>query len=409
MTLSLARRPGAERREGLVQPGGAGRRDPRLDFFRGLALLFIFINHIPDNVFTWLTTRSYGFSDAAEIFIFISGYAAALAYPRFFAEGGFRVGLRRVARRAGQVYLCHVATCLAFFGLLYTMSVWSPAAYKGFRTYVAGFLDAPLETLGRLLALQYQGPLLDILPLYVALLAMLPAMLWLARRGIGLMLALSAALYLLAQTVAPGIPAAPGDGVWFFNPLAWQLLFFIGLAAGLRSKSHERVVPRHSALLCAAVLYLLFALAIVMTWRIPALHGTLPQGFKDVLYPQLQKTTLDPLRLLHFFALAHLVATFVRRDSAFFRFAWAQAVIRCGQHSLPVFSAGLVLSLLGHGLWAASGHAPAVEIAVNLGGIGLLLGLGNLLARLRRRRAEGLAPRAAASAGAMTGGVKAAL
>lgn len=386
MLFALGRRLGAERWQGFPQPRAGAGRDLRLDFFRGLALIFIFVNHIPDNAFSWFTTRSYGFSDAAETFVFVSGFAAALAYPGTFARGGFWAGTRRIGRRALQVYLSHVATCLLFLAILYTMAVWAPDVQRGFRDYVGGFLEAPLDTLGLLLALQYQGPLLDILPLYVALLALLPGMIWLGTRSVALMLALSASLYLLAQTVAPALPAGPGDGIWFFNPLAWQFLFFLGLAAGLRSKTRERVVPRHPAAMAAAALYLLFALGVVMTWWIPALHGTLPQEFKDVLYPQIEKTTLDPLRLLHFLALAYLVACFVRRDAAALRGGWAQALIRCGQHSLPVFSVGLVLSLLGHGLWAASDHAVAVQVAVNLGGIAALLGLGSLLARKPWRR-----------------------
>src|SRR6266481_3204920 len=64
-------------------------RELRLDLFRGLALWLIFIDHLPPNILTWFTIRNYGFSDATEIFIFISGYTAAFVYGRAMVESGF--------------------------------------------------------------------------------------------------------------------------------------------------------------------------------------------------------------------------------------------------------------------------------------------------------------------------------
>jgi len=49
-------------------------RDLRLDLFRGLANWAIFLDHIPHEVMSSITTRNYGFSDAADLFVFISGY-----------------------------------------------------------------------------------------------------------------------------------------------------------------------------------------------------------------------------------------------------------------------------------------------------------------------------------------------
>ena len=68
-----------------------GERELRLDLFRGLALWLIFVDHLPTNILTWLTIRNYGFSDATEIFIFISGYTAAFVYGRAMLEVGFVV------------------------------------------------------------------------------------------------------------------------------------------------------------------------------------------------------------------------------------------------------------------------------------------------------------------------------
>ena len=69
-----------------AHPVIASGRDIRLDLFRGLALWFIFVDHIPTNVVSWFTVRNYGFSDATEVFVFISGYTAVIAYARMMAD-----------------------------------------------------------------------------------------------------------------------------------------------------------------------------------------------------------------------------------------------------------------------------------------------------------------------------------
>ena len=81
----------------------AGERELRLDLFRGLALWLIFVDHLPPNILTWFTIRNYGFSDATEIFIFISGYTAAFVYGRAMLEAGFVVATARIMRRVWQI------------------------------------------------------------------------------------------------------------------------------------------------------------------------------------------------------------------------------------------------------------------------------------------------------------------
>src|SRR5689334_23800273 len=83
-------------------------RDLRLDLFRGLALWLIFLDHIPQNIVSWITIRNYGFSDATEIFIFISGYTAAFVYGRTMRDRGFVLASARILRRAWQIYVAHI-------------------------------------------------------------------------------------------------------------------------------------------------------------------------------------------------------------------------------------------------------------------------------------------------------------
>src|SRR6266403_4398033 len=89
-------------------------RDLRLDLFRGIALWLIFLDHIPSNIVNWITIRNYGFSDAAEIFVFISGYTAAFVYGRAMQERGLIVASARIWRRAWQVYVAHVFIFVIF-------------------------------------------------------------------------------------------------------------------------------------------------------------------------------------------------------------------------------------------------------------------------------------------------------
>ena len=103
-TVARARAPAA-----VLGPAvAAGERELRIDLFRCLALWLIFIDHVSPDVLDWFTIRSYGFSDAAEIFIFISGYTAAFVYGRAMIESGFLIASARIMRRVWQIYMAHV-------------------------------------------------------------------------------------------------------------------------------------------------------------------------------------------------------------------------------------------------------------------------------------------------------------
>ena len=98
-------------------------RDLRLDFFRGLALWFIFLDHIPNNIVSWLTVRNYGFSDATEIFVFISGYTAVIAYSRMMLREGWLRAASRIYRRVWQLYVAHILLFVAFTAQIAYVSI----------------------------------------------------------------------------------------------------------------------------------------------------------------------------------------------------------------------------------------------------------------------------------------------
>jgi hypothetical protein len=212
-------------------------RDLRLDLFRGIALWLIFLDHIPSNVVSWITIRNYGFSDATEIFIFISGYTAAFVYGRAMRERGFVVAGARILRRAWQMN-------------------------------ILDFLKQPDMTIVQALLLKFKPVNMDVLPLYIILLILFPPILWLLQRGPTLALGASLVLYVLAWQFDWNLPAFP-DGSWYFNPFAWQLLFVFGAWCALGGAERLAPVLRWPATLVVAILYLGFAFVIAMSWYLP--------------------------------------------------------------------------------------------------------------------------------------------
>ena len=180
----------------VLPPSG---RDLRLDFFRGFANWVIFVDHIPNNVVNWLTSRNYGFSDAADLFVFISGYTAAFVYARIMLERGFVVGATKLLKRVWQLYVAHVLLFIVYIvGIGYVAQRWNlPIVIHEFN--VAGILDNPTQTLLEGLLLKFKPYNLDVLPLYIILMAVFPFVLWCMLRKPDLTMLVSIALYFAAR------------------------------------------------------------------------------------------------------------------------------------------------------------------------------------------------------------------
>src|SRR5882724_4676406 len=205
----------------------AGERELRLDLFRGLALWLIFIDHLPPNILTWFTIRNYGFSDATEIFIFISGYTAAFVYGRAMLERGFIVATARILKRVWQIYVAHVFLFTIFLAeISYVTTHFENPLYTE-EMGILDFLKQPDVTIVQALLLKFRPVNMDVLPLYIVLMLFLPPILWLMQRKADVTLMLSVALYAFTWEYDLALPAYP-NGDWFFNPFAWQLLFVFG-------------------------------------------------------------------------------------------------------------------------------------------------------------------------------------
>src|SRR6476469_2328935 len=317
-------------------------RDLRLDLFRGLALWLIFLDHIPSNAVSWITIRNYGFSDATEIFVFISGYTAAFVYGRAMREHGFIVASARVLKRAWQIYVAHVFLFAIYLAeIAYVAHSFENPLYTE-EMGVLDFMKNPDVTILQALLLKFKPVNMDVLPLYIVLLVMFAPMLWLLLRAPNLALIASALLYTLAHIFGWNMPAYP-SGVWVFNPFAWQLLFVFGAWCAVGGA--EKLSPwlNSRLVLTLAVGYLVFAFCITMTWYFPRLGAFVPKLVSDVLYP-IDKANLDVLRMLHFFALAIVTLAFVPRGWTALKRPLFQPAIVCGQHSLAIFCLGVFLA-----------------------------------------------------------------
>src|SRR4051812_3298976 len=205
----------------ITQPV-ASERELRLDLFRGLALWLIFIDHLPPNILTWLTIRNYGFSDATEIFIFISGYTAAFVYGRAMQEVGFVVATARILRRVWQIYVAHVFLFTIFLAeISYVATSFENPLYTE-EMGIMDFLKQPDVTIVQALLLRFRPVNMDVLPLYIMLMLFLPVILWLMKWRADVTLALSGLVFAGAWPFDLYLTAHPQGG-WVFTPPAWQV------------------------------------------------------------------------------------------------------------------------------------------------------------------------------------------
>ena len=351
----------------------AGERELRLDLFRGLALWLIFIDHLPPNILTWLTIRNYGFSDATEIFIFISGYTAAFVYGRAMLQAGFMIATARILRRVWQIYVAHVFLFTIFLAeISYVATRFENPLYTE-EMGIMDFLKQPDVTIVQALLLRFRPVNMDVLPLYIVLMLFLPVILWLMKWKADVTLALSALLYALTWHFDWSLTAYP-NGVWFFNPLAWQLLFVFGAWCAMGGAQRMSRILSSPATLWICLAYMFAAFCVTLTWYVPQLGYLMPRVIEQWMYP-IDKTNLDVLRFAHFLALAAITVRFLPRDWSGLKSPWLRPLILCGQHSLEIFCLGIFLAFAGHFVLAEISGGAAMHALVSISGILIMWGM----------------------------------
>jgi hypothetical protein len=329
----------------LIMQKAKSQRDLRLDLFRGIAMLIIFIAHVPGNSWNGMIPARFGFSNATEMFVFGSGFASALAFGGIFLRQGMAVGIMRILHRCWQVYWAHIGLSLAVIALyLWANQKWPEIGYLGSQG-LAPIMQHPKEALLGLMTLVWQADYLDILPMYLVILALVPVMMSLSQLHRFAPLGVSALIYFVSLNgwlQLNGNPWEPRD--WYFNPFSWQFIFFIGFSFGrgwlpaLPLRDRRILIPAVAVMAIAAPIsfwgthMLLPALADLHGWLLPA---------------DWQQTYLHPLRLLHFFAFAYCVLSLVEPWRKHIGESWTRPLITVGQQSLAVFLASMFLARVG--------------------------------------------------------------
>jgi hypothetical protein len=369
-----------------ARPAAQAGRDLRLDFFRGIALIFIFVDHV-GSAMTLFTMQSFAFCDAAEVFVFISGYVAGLVYFGALERRGPLIAVALVYRRVWQLYVANIFVFVIYAALVtYVFAAAGDPAY----TSEAGldvFLSHPAPSIAQMLLLRFQPHFFDILPLYVVLLACFPFVLFLMRRHPLLPLAASIGLYLTAHQFGWSIDLYPGNDEWYFNPFDWQLIFVLGAVAWRMRSLGRSLLPDGRWLRIAAAVFVALCAIIAMTHSFhshPKLHWFPVLVPSAPWHTDVDKSALSLLRLANFIALAYVASWAVRRDAAFLSNRVARAVLLCGQNSLHVFCAGILLSTIAAFILAAIAHPLWVQLLVTTGGVAIMMGTAALITWYKR-------------------------
>lgn len=345
--------------------------DPRLCLLLGIAAWFLFVDHVPHNVVSLLTLRNFGFSGTTDLFVFIGGYTAALLYGRMMLERGLVVTATRIFRRLWQLYVAYVVLFVIYIDLIGYVARKSRAPELIGEFNVSGIVDHTVRTLIHGLLLQAKPLNLDVLQLFIVLMAIFPIIMFGMMRRPNLTLAGSVGLYAAAHHFDWNLSSFP-DGHWYFNPFSWQLLFVLGAwlaSIGAQQMRAVKSLQNIAALRVAAWLFLAFALVVTVGGHFP--RPFIAADFLHDVFPN-DKESLAPYRVLHFLALAFLFTYLVPRNWHGFQSQALQPVMKCGEEWLPVFCAGVFLSFAAHLVLITGPDSLAMHILVSLAGISMM-------------------------------------
>jgi hypothetical protein len=360
-------------------------RDLRLDFFRGLGMFIILVAHITHNPWTlWIPAR-FGFSDATEMFVFCSGMASAIAFGAVFDRAGWLMGTLRIAHRIWQVYWVHLGVFFVTLVLMVALNasgLFPRDEVGGLNLYP--FINNTGPNLIGLFTLTYVPNYFDILPMYLVILALIPVMIGLAWVDVRLVVLASLALWVLASA-GVNLPAelwfsTPTGRTWFFNPFAWQLVFFTGFAL-MSGWLPAPPVRRGLVWLAVAIV----VLSVPFAWQKIIGASEFVQGWRSDWVVLFDKSDFGILRYVHFLALAYLAWVAAGEGGVFLRRSgWVGALIalvsRVGQQSLAVFAASMVLARVLGAFLDLAGRGALAALVVNLVGFACIIAVAKVAA-----------------------------
>jgi hypothetical protein len=354
-------------------------RDLRVDFFRGLALWWIYTDHIPGDVLANVSLRNFAMCDATEVFVLLAGYGAGLSYGMRLGRHGYVSTAADVLKRAWTLYIAHIFLFMLFSAqVTYSATLLNRISYlEESRLDILG--DDPYRSILEALLLRFQPSLLNILPLYVALMVFFAATVWLLRWP-RILFGLSFCLYMLVRFTSINLAAWSEEG-WFFDPFAWQFLFIIGV---LLACAPPRMPNRTRLLDGLAVVTVLTGMLVTLVIQPDAhlLEWVTASPLRALVIED--KTGLYPFRLLSILALTWLCVRIIRFDQPWLRSRWAAPLVLLGQNSLPVFCGGIVLGFFAR-IGLEYDDRTLMQIGINLFGAAGMVGLGALAAWYRTK------------------------
>jgi hypothetical protein len=363
-------------------------RDLRVDFFRGLALWWIYTDHIPGDILGKYSLQNFALCDAAEVFVLLAGFGAGIAYGTTMNRQGYLYAAADTLRRAWTLYIAHI-----FLFVVYAAQVAYSAAALDRMFYLEEarlnvLADDPFRALLEALLLRFQPNLLNILPLYVTLLLMFALALPLLRWPKVLFL-VSGAIYVAVRMTGFNLPSWDDAGGWFLNPLAWQFLFMIGAILAYAPPRMPRVRWPLDAM-AAAVL----VAGVVIIWVIDnhsRILASMPTPVIRFLITQ-DKTGLHPFRLISILSLTWVVVRVIPLGASWLQSRYAGPLVLMGQNSLPVFCCGIFFGFMAR-LGLETEDSAAMQLVVNVFGILAMLAVAGLAAWYRGKGRGSAVPR----------------
>jgi len=341
-------------------------RSTAVDFFRGLGLWIVFVDHIDPNIWSHLTLWRFGFSDFAEIFVFLSGFISVGSYQRALASGVTSGAVEKLGRRMARLYVAHIASLLVSLALL---GVFARRGLRLNEPIMYVWMQHPAKYLLRVLTLTYEPHLYSLLPLYIVVSPLLLLAAMGLRRAPKLTLCISGGLWLASQF--PVFDSRVSSPILFFHPLAWQFLFVLGAASryycdGLKTLAQARWTTWVAAAIVAgsAALKIVGFFPLALPLLNPHLHA--------ILLRDAGKALLAPYRLAHFLALLVCVHALTRDRRIEFKSFVARLAIASGADSLFIYCCTLVLAEAANLTLAGTHGGPVLQLALSASGVALL-------------------------------------
>jgi hypothetical protein len=355
-------------------------REPNeIDFWRGFALLTIFVNHIPGNFFERFTFRNVSISDSAELFVFLAGWAMRklIDGPARSLSGKWL--MLRLGGRALTVYFAQTVITGLAIALLAGASLLLDAPFLLDWHNASAVFNDPVRAHIGLVLLTHQLGYFDILPLYFVLMLLAPLVALMHRHARPFLPLVSLAIYVYALAFGVNFPTWPVEGVWFFNPLAWQLIYVLGFLLAGDDGLGSFARRYHKILWWLALPIVLFGMIVARTNFSPD-----PIAVPDPkLFFLFDKTFLSPARLIHSLALTALFAGSFETIGVWLPHG-SKFLNLLGRNSLNVFCAASLLSLIGQITRFEYGGLVATDAVIIIIGV-LVMGMVAWISEWRER------------------------